>query len=145
MRTRTAARQLALQALYQWDLRGDEFGHSLEGFLEDWAKEPDAVDYARQLTLGCRDHLTEIDEKIGEFSKHWTLGRMTAVDRNILRLGVFELLHSSEIPPLVAIDEAVDLAKHFSTRQAAGLVNGILDKIMNSASKDRFGGSKRMS
>lgn len=145
MRTRTAARQLALQALYQWDLLGDDFGRNLEEFLADWAKDPQAIPYARELTLGCRDHLAEIDEKIEGLSRHWTLDRMTAVDRNILRLGAFELLRAGEVPPRVAIDESVDLAKHFSTRQAAGLVNGILDKIMNSAKRDRFGGSKRIS
>ena len=135
MRTRTAARRIALQALYQWDARGEEFRGELERFLQDWGRTTEERDFARECVLGCRDRLAEIDRRLEGYSQHWTLGRMAALDRNILRLGAYELLFRDDVPPKTAIDEAVKLAKLFSTRESGAFVNGILDALMASAAQ----------
>ena len=132
MRTRTAARELALQALYQWDLQGDDFEKSLDDFLAEWGADRDTADFARALTLGCRMWIEQVDEAIRAAARNWTLDRMARVDRNILRLGAYEILYRDDIPPHVSINEAVDLAKKFSTRESGAFANGILDRILAS-------------
>ena len=90
----------------------------------------EAFDYARSLVSGTLDHLEEIDALITRQADNWRLERMPAVDRNILRLAVFELLHEEDIPKLVVVDEAIELAKRFSTDQSSRFVNGLLDGLL---------------
>lgn len=90
----------------------------------------EAFDYARTLVSGTLDHLEEIDALITRQADNWRLERMPAVDRNILRLAVFELLHEEDIPKLVVVDEAIELAKRFSTDQSSRFVNGLLDGLL---------------
>jgi len=90
----------------------------------------EAFDYARSLVAGTLDHLDEIDALITRQADNWRLERMPAVDRNILRLAVFELLHEEDIPKLVVVDEAIELAKRFSTDQSSRFVNGLLDGLL---------------
>ncbi len=90
----------------------------------------EAFDYARSLVSGTLDHLDEIDALITRQADNWRLERMPAVDRNILRLAVFELLHEEDIPKLVVVDEAIELAKRFSTDQSSRFVNGLLDGLL---------------
>jgi len=129
MRKRTRAREAALQALYQWEVRGEAFEAELEAFLAEWAPDREAADFARELVLGCRMWREELDRVISAAARHWSLDRMARVDRNILRLAAYELLYREDIPPKVAINEAVDLAKKFSTADSGAFVNGILDRI----------------
>ncbi len=129
MRKRTQARELALQLMYQFDLRGGEIGDDAEDFLLQNTADPEVREFARGLFAGCREHLADIDAKIGEVAKNWQLKRMAAIDRNILRLATFEILHRGDIPPLVTINEAIDIAKKFSTKNSGSFVNGILDNI----------------
>jgi len=85
--------------------------------------------FAEPLIRGTIEHLADIDRRIQEHAKNWGLARMAAVDRNILRLAIYEMLHREDIPPVVSINEAVDIAKRFSTDESGRFVNGILDKI----------------
>ena len=129
MRKRTQARELALQLLYQLDLRGEELLPELEESLKPGAGDPEVADFARDLIFGYWERRTEIDAKIEDVAKNWQLKRMAALDRNILRLATYELLYREDVPPLVTINEAIELAKKFSTKNSGPFVNGILDNI----------------
>lgn len=100
----------------------------------------EAFEYARALVEGAVDHAGEIDDLIRQQADNWRLERMPAVDRNILRLAVFELLYEEDIPKLVVVDEAIELAKKFSTDQSSRFVNGLLDGLLK---KHTFPGSMK--
>ena len=130
MRRRTLAREHALKILYQTDITR----RSLEESVDDyWQQEPnkdaEIMTYAKLLSEGVRKNLKAIDEKISEYATNWQLSRMAVIDRNILRMGLFELKYTSDIPPKVAINEAVELAKKYGDLESSKFVNGILDKI----------------
>ena len=129
MRNRTIARELALQALYLLDLRSDYMTGDIEAFCKENTDKQDIYQFAMSLIRGCRSHIEEIDEKISRVAEHWDMHRMAIIDKNILRLGVYELQYREDIPPKVSINEAIDLAKKFSTKNSGTFVNGILDKI----------------
>ena len=129
MRNRTIARELAIKALYQLDLCGDDIISDMDTFCKENTEKPDIYSFAMSLIKGCRSHIKEIDEKISTVTEHWELRRMAIIDKNILRLGVYELLHRNDIPPKVSINEAIELAKKYSTKNSGTFVNGILDKI----------------
>lgn len=129
MRKRTQARELALQFLYTLDLRKGEGREYLPSFLDENNKEKEVQDYARRLIEGVRNEVNLFDEKIQSVAKNWNLSRMAAIDRNILRMAVFEMMRCDDIPPKVAINEAIDLGKKYSTQNSGGFINGILDKI----------------
>lgn len=130
MRKRTQGRELALQALYQIDLLKTFPPDERERFLTEHAEGADVREFAAGLVDGVVEHRAAIDPEIEEVAKNWELGRMAIIDRNILRMGVLELVfRSDDIPPKVAINEAVDLAKKYSTKNSSAFVNGILDKI----------------
>ncbi|MBI2193934.1 MAG: transcription antitermination factor NusB [Planctomycetes bacterium] len=129
MRKRTRARELALQVLYQTDLRRDLTPEEIRSFLETNSDDPGVQRFAQELVDGCLAHRHEIDQAIQAVAENWDLRRMAVVDRNILRLAVFELKHVEDIPPKVTINEAVEMAKRFSTAGSGAFVNGILDRI----------------
>jgi N utilization substance protein B len=133
VRVRTRARELALQFLYAVDFHGADYRDHLEAFLhEELAGRPgeeEAKAYARRLVDGVILHRAAIDVMLAEAAQNWGLTRMAVVDRNCLRLGVYEMLHESEVPTKVAINEAIELAKRYSTEQSGAFVNGILDRI----------------
>ena len=93
---------------------------------------PDVQEYASRLVLGTIAHLAELDERLGKQSEHWRLGRMPAVDRNLLRVALYELIHEDDTPDPVVIDEAVEIATKFSTPSSAPFINGGLDGIRRS-------------
>ncbi len=135
MRKRTQAREITLQALYQFDIQR-QIDESVpcgvddyEGFIVKSTDDPEVRDYARGLLDGVFGSLRELDEQIASVSENWRLNRTAAVDRCALRIGLFEMLESPEVPPKVAINEAIDLAKKYSAEQSGAFVNGILDKI----------------
>jgi len=129
VRKRTRARELALQFLYQWDQRGQEAIENLLPFIARSEDDPKVRDFARELINGVVANSTEIDDRIVATAENWEIRRMAIVDRNVLRLATYELLYAADIPPKVAINEAIDLAKKFSTAESGAFVNGILDKI----------------
>ncbi len=128
MRSRTKARQVALQFLYQWDLIGEQACEA-ESFIRKSEAQGVAATFALELIEGCRALITELDKTIRAASDHWTIERMPVIDRNILRLGAYELLHRPDVPPKVAINEAIELAKTYGGKDSGAFVNGILDKI----------------
>jgi transcription antitermination factor NusB len=132
MRKRTRSREYALQALYQIDITHEEPDSAIENFWQAHLEEgidEEMKEFAAEIVKGTMRNLVEIDRKIAQYAANWELERMAVVDRNILRMGGFELMYSSAIPPKVAINEAVDLAKKFSGVEAGKFVNAILDKI----------------
>ena len=131
MRSRTQAREAALKGLYQLDLRSSVPEAELEELLAHECEQRDAQDYARILIKGTRRELDGIDKEIKDVAENWDLGRMAAIDRNVLRMAIFELKNRDDIPPAVAINEAVTIAKKYSTKDSGGFVNGILDQIKN--------------
>jgi transcription antitermination factor NusB len=131
MRKTTAGRILAVQALYQYDIRGKAFLKEFEDFVKQSGAGPEVAAMGEELFFNCLDRLEETDAAIAQAAQHWKLSRLAAVDRAVLRLGAYELLFKSDLPPKVAIDEAVRLAKRFSTADSGAFVNGVLDHIMN--------------
>lgn len=129
MRKRTKSREYALQLLYQVDIRRLDPRQILEDFWEENNTEPDVKRFTQQLVLGAYGAQGELDPIITQYADNWQLKRMAVVDRNILRLGVFELLKMEEIPPSVCINEAIELAKRFGDADSAKFINGILDAI----------------
>jgi transcription antitermination factor NusB len=127
---RTRGRALALHTLYGMDLtRGRTPDEALASVLEVERAPALAADFARVLVSGVHEHLTEIDTAIQDAAVNWQVSRMPYVDRAILRMGAFELMHMFDIPPRVSINEAVALAKEYSTEKSGAFVNGVLDKI----------------
>ena len=137
MRKRTKARQLALQILYQIDITHENSSVSLENFWQSRIQEIDSIvkQFALELVQGTQEHREIIDRKIAQYAKNWELKRMAVVDRNILRQACFELLYRPDIPPKVAINEAIELAKRFSGIEAGKFVNGILDRVKEDIAK----------
>lgn len=129
MRKRTLAREQALQLLYQLDLRGEEILGELDEALPPDRGDAETAAFARDLLTGTWERRAEIDRRIEDVARNWQLQRMAAIDRNILRLATYELLYREDIPPLVTINEAIEMAKKFSTKNSGPFVNGILDNI----------------
>ena len=129
MKKRTRSRELALQFLYMLDLRGPEFAEEAEEFLREEESDAGTREFALELVEGTIEHLASIDEVVQEVAQNWDIDRMAVIDRNVLRMATFELLHLPEIPPKVAINEAIELGKRYSTQNSGGFINGILDKI----------------
>jgi N utilization substance protein B len=129
-RKRTQGRELALQLLYQVDLLRGLPEPEQQRFLTEHAEGADQRAFGESLVKGVLENQAAIDVEIEEVAKNWELGRMAIIDRNILRIGVLELCYrSDEIPPKVAINEAVDLAKKYSSKNSSAFVNGILDRV----------------
>lgn len=130
MGRRRKARELALQLLYRLDLlpEGDPLTPTLEGFWADHPVAPEVREFAEQLVRGTKANQAKIDECLAQFADRWELSRMAVVDRNILRAGIYELLWCSEVPPKVVINEALEIAKKFSTQESTRFINGILDR-----------------
>jgi N utilization substance protein B len=136
MSIRRRGREIALQVLYQleWDAEGG-VDSALTSYVQGAAGNSLAVNdsalaFGRSRIEGVLANVEDIDQVLRRYAKHWRLDRMASVDRNILRLGVFELLHCPDIPPRVVINEAVELAKTFGSENSGAFVNGILDAVL---------------
>ena len=128
--TRRAVRELVVQFLYQFDLSGGSLDEALLMFWETQAEVGEmGHKFAEELVRGVLEKRAAIDEKIAKYTENWDLPRIAAVDRNILRLAMYEMLFRDDIPPIVSINEAVDIAKKYSTRESGAFVNGILDRL----------------
>lgn len=129
MRKRSRARKIALQALYQWHLLGDEQCCDLHAFCREESQDEGVRDYATQLVDGCKAHRDAIDARLKDAAEHWDLDRMALIDLTVLRIGAYELMFRKDIPPKVAINEAIDLGKSFGGAESGPFINGILDRI----------------
>ena len=129
MKKRTRARELALQFLYQLDLRGPDFLGAAATFLRDEEDDKSTREFALHLIRGTAEHLDTIDDLIRDVAQNWDIERMAVIDRNVLRMATYELAHRDDIPPKVSINEAIELGKRYSTKNSGGFINGVLDKI----------------
>jgi len=128
--SRRHAREYALQMLFQFDLTNTSLDKDLfQDFWEGINEERDIKEFANSIVRGTVEHLAEIDKLIREAAEHWSIDRMAAVDRNILRFATYELLYRNDIPPLVTINEAIEIAKKYGTEDSSAFINGILDRI----------------
>jgi transcription antitermination protein NusB len=131
MGLRRVARECALQMLYELDVGKHSKDEILRTYWKMNEHPPKVRDFAELLFVGTVQRLKEIDKVIQQHTKNWRLGRMAVVDRNVLRLAVFEFLSGGKTPETVVINEALEIARKFSTHESAQFVNGILDSIKN--------------
>ena len=131
MRRRTKAREFALQILYQIDITKCDAKSTVEDFWNNRETNTEAAvkEFAEGIISGVIEYKDEIDKAISEAAENWELGRMAVVDRNILRMTAYELLHRQDIPPKVSINEAIEIAKKYGDQDSGKFVNGILDRI----------------
>ncbi|MEW6695735.1 MAG: transcription antitermination factor NusB [Bacillota bacterium] len=128
---RRQARETALQALFQIDVGKNEPDFAIKNTAEEFGAGPQELEFAQQLVKGTLEHIGEIDALISSISKEWQLSRMANVDRNIIRLALYELKYREDIPPNVSVNEAVELAKIFGGVDSGRFVNGILGKFLH--------------
>ena len=129
MGNRHKAREFTLQILYQNDAIGTPLPDIQQLFWRDIQAPQEVRDFCNHLVNGVALHQAEIDELLTQYSENWSLERMTGVDRNVLRIAAFEILHCPEIPKNVTINEAVEIGKRFGTEDSGAFINGIIDKI----------------
>ena len=129
MGSRRKAREVALQLLYLHEFDDGQVEKALAHFWRPRELDENAVEFARRLVMGVIENLEAVDSNIAESSEHWRLSRMALVDRNIMRLAVYEFLFTPETPKKVVINEALEIAKRFSSEESTQFINGILDNI----------------
>lgn len=120
----------AMQFLYAWSMnRSEDLDTDLEQFFAGKDQPRDYYAFSEQLIHGALEHIEEIDEKIRALAQNWDFNRIARVDLAILRLAIFEMQHRKDIPPIVSINEAIDLSKQFSSADSKRFINGILDRV----------------
>jgi N utilization substance protein B len=126
---RHQARILAMQSLCQLEVQADHFMDELDHFLAEGSDDPAVRGYARNLVRDTWQNRQALDALIQEVAEHWELNRMAAVDRNLIRIAACELIHRPDVPPRVAINEAMEIGKIFGTAESSSFINGILDAV----------------
>lgn len=132
MASRRKSRELALQMLFQWEVGKHTPAHVVATFLKPKEAEAPENTFARELFQGTVDEISALDPMLRQHASHWRLERMAAVDRNLIRLALFEMLHHPQTAHAVIINEALDIARRFSGEESAQFVNGVLDAIRKS-------------
>ncbi|MBI2517141.1 MAG: transcription antitermination factor NusB [Opitutae bacterium] len=134
---RRESRAAALQYLYAWSINSPaNLAEDLRVFFEGLEKPRDNYAFAEELIHGVIDNVAEIDGHIRGLAHNWEFDRIARIDLAILRLAIFEMLHRKDIPPVVSINEAIDLSKHFSTADSKRFINGILDRMKDKLGRD---------
>jgi N utilization substance protein B len=129
MGARSTGREAALQMLFALETSGDPAPRVTTTFWRETPGDPEGREYADRIVLGVAEELPAVDEAIRSASTNWRLERMARVDRNVLRLGAWELMRRPDVPRAVILDEAVELAKRFGSEDSGAFVNGVLDRI----------------
>jgi transcription antitermination protein NusB len=129
MGTRRKARELAMQALFYMDMRRDFSEETFGRFCANFAPKPDVRPFFLRLVRGVLRSQAELDALIERFSENWSLGRMSGVDRNVMRIAVYEMVCCRDIPAKVSINEAIDIGKKFGTEESGAFINGIVDSV----------------
>ncbi len=129
MASRRKARELALQMLFQWEQGRHTPEHVISTFLHAQTNDPEEESFACSLFEGTVAEVQDLDRRVSEQAENWRLERMAAVDRNLLRVALYELLHYADTPPAVVINEALEIARRFSGRDSVEFVNGVLDAL----------------
>lgn len=127
--TRRRAREAALKVLYQMDIGNSGAEEALSAYWQCFDLEAEGDEYATELVSGVHENRAEIDGAISQASTRWRLERMAVVDRNVLRIGAYELMRRPDVPTGVVIDEAIELGKRFGGEDSSGFINGLLDKL----------------
>lgn len=135
MGLRRKSRELALQCLYQVD-QGGETEDAVEIIRSHFEVNDRSVPYVRELVEGINTHLDELDGILNKYSRHWRVNRMAVIDRNLLRIAAYEMLYKDEVPGSVAINEAVEIAKRYSSDDSAAFINGILDAVLEGVRRE---------
>ncbi len=138
MGIRRRSRELAIQALFYMDISKNDSQETVELFCDNFVHSKNAIPFFLELVNGVIDYRSEIDYIIERFSSNWKIGRMSCVDRNIIRLAVYELLFCNDIPSKVSINEAIDVGKKFGTEESGAFINGILDSIRIALEKEEI-------
>jgi N utilization substance protein B len=136
MGNRRKAREIALQVLFQLDVSQVDVREGIDLYWDNFDAPESARDFSTQLIAGTMDSLEDIDNLIKSCSENWSLDRMSKVDRNILRLAVYELVFCRDIPPKVALNEAIDLGKEYGSENSGSFINGILDALYTKLRRD---------
>lgn len=131
MGKRRKSREFALQILYQLDITKQDATKTLSQLQDHFSPNEKRDEFTERLVLGVLEHCQEIDGLVEQNSENWRLDRINIVDRNILRIAIFELLYCGEIPPKVTLNEAIDLGKRYGSEDSGSFINGILDRIQN--------------
>jgi transcription antitermination protein NusB len=136
MGLRRKARELALQFLYGYDLQKrsyseDSLHKDIEDFCQCFQSDIPSLPYAQQLIMGICTHQQDVDQVLSQYSHNWRVERMAAVDRNILRIAAYEIRYVDDVPNTVAINEALEIAKHYAEPESVSFINGILDGIVS--------------
>lgn len=126
---RRKGRECALKILYSWDIKKEKKINNLSSFLENVEKRDEIKKFAEEIVEGVLNNLEQIDKTITEVSENWDINRMGYIDRNILRIGTYEILFRNDIPPAVSINEGIELAKKYGDDDSPKFVNGILNRI----------------
>jgi len=131
MGVRRKSREFALQMLFQWDITHDPIDRIITTFWEsvETPETPEVIEFANALATGTIDQVEKIDVLLQRHAEHWRLDRMAGVDRNLLRLATYEFLDDAKIPKAVIINEAIEIARRFSTQESPQFINGILDSV----------------
>jgi N utilization substance protein B len=133
MTRRSRAREVALQLLFQRDLNTHVPREAIEQFARDRLRDESLTPFCLSLYDGVVTNLVALDERLGAAAENWRVARMTVVDRNVLRLGAYELLFAPETPPEVALNEAIELARRFGAANSPAFANGVLDRLRKNA------------
>jgi N utilization substance protein B len=136
MGTRRQARELAMQALFYMDIRKNASEEMLEYFCGCFCPSKRSRPFFRKLVNGVLGTKGQIDALVERYSQNWNISRMSCVDRNVMRIAVYEMLYCDDIPPKVSINEAVDIGKKFGTQESGAFINGIMDSIREALVKE---------
>ena len=139
MATRRHAREWGFQILFQLDMNPDEVDKVFRQFWKDKKADGKTRHFAEALVIGVREHLAEIDEKIKGYALNWDIKRMGVVERNVIRMALYEMLYCEDVPPVVSINEAVDITKYFGNAESGKFVNGILDRARKDLTRSARG------
>lgn len=141
MATRHLLRAVILQTLYEWDFYGGkkDITEILDRNMKDFAPDVDEPEFAWKILKGVAEHLKDVDAKIGEVAPEWPMDRIAVIDRNILRLGLYELMYANpeEVPPKVAINESIELAKNYGGPNAGRFINGVLGTVFKKMQEEK--------
>jgi len=135
MGTRRKARELALQILFQMDVGEIALEEAIKNFWKVGKVHPEIRDFTLKLSRGVMENIVQIDENIKKYTMNWTINRINNIDRNILRIAIYELIYCTDIPYKVAINEAIEIAKKYGTLESGKFINGVLDKVAKEKGK----------
>lgn len=136
MGKRRLSRELAVQFLYLTEMNKGDVQDQLKMFWEGHSSPEEVQSFTEDILNDIFEHKEEIDARLEKYSDNWTLSRMTVIDRNLLRMAASEILYSKTVPPKVAIDEAVEIAKRFGSEDSPNFINGVLDRILKEFNSD---------